>query len=146
MKWHPFWAGMVASAGAGWLAAGWAGPGLGWTAFGLSGVVCWVVHSWYRPLSDCWWCHGNPKRRGKRVTDTGVLFAGVAAVGGWAVFSSAVAALGAAVVVLGGLAASAGTGKSFHMCWKPVWIGGCRATGRRRRILTVITGRGFSRI
>ena len=46
------------------------GPELGWTAGAALGVVCWVVHSWYSPLADCWWwwCKGKPKRRTKRGT------------------------------------------------------------------------------
>lgn len=146
MRLHPGWGGLGAAGGLGWAAGHAGGTGLGWTAFGLSGLVCWVVHSWYRPLSDCWWCGGNPKRRGRRLTGFSGLVAAGAGVAGWVASGSGVLALVAAAAMFAGSAMFAGTGKSFHMCWKPVWIGGCRATGRRKKILTVITGRGFSRI
>src|SRR5882762_2410809 len=41
------------------------GAELGWGAFGLSGVSCWVIDSFHRPLSDCWFCKGKAKRRGR---------------------------------------------------------------------------------
>jgi hypothetical protein len=39
-----------------------------------------------------------------------------------------------------------GTGKTFHFCVFPRWLGGCDGTGRRPRILTLITKRGLGRL
>lgn len=36
--------------------------------------------------------------------------------------------------------------RTFHLCARPWWLGGCRGRGRRRRVLSVLLGRGLGRL
>lgn len=39
------------------------GAKFGWLGAALVGVFAWLAHSWYFPLTGCWWCQEKSKRR-----------------------------------------------------------------------------------
>lgn len=44
------------------------GAEYGWSAAGAVCLLGWVAHSWFWPLTDCWWCKNRTRRRTKRGT------------------------------------------------------------------------------
>lgn len=62
---HPFWWWSGWASAAGMSAGMHSVAALGWVAFVAVMVLGAFVNTWHRSESDCWWCHGKSKRRGR---------------------------------------------------------------------------------
>jgi len=62
---NPFWWASLFTAAVGMVAGQKWGAELGWVGFGATGLSCWFIHNWWRPLADCAYCRGRAKRRGQ---------------------------------------------------------------------------------
>lgn len=96
------------------------------------------------PWVDCGWCKGAPKRRSSGVGLTLALGVGVALLGGWLGIPVgpvlfALAVFWVAITAFGG-------SRSYHFCSVPMLLGGCGGSGRRRRLGSLVMGRGLGKL